>query len=364
MIQNKYFIWILITLLQTKSSESDCNVIINEADIDNLEKLERNEFIELKSYCDQAEAGNYPLRSLKVIGITAKNNRVPTIDLVATLWNERTDNSGYYVIGGLGIENANMKINSDYIKCRKKLVQNSMNNFLTNGNDELHAILLLNGKSSPLSTIVLTTQRPVLPISQDVLKVLNEFTVDMIVYGRRAPSERCDIFEQIYPDFTNMKYALRDYDTETGTIEYSLNRCGAETNGFLPGKIKLGIPSPGQENDCRGPHFILEDHLENIADSTRVSPMNYELLGETEDNYQTCTSRMDASQYYATRSDKVHSEVQTIVSAVHHDVCTSLQLYPEHANSVLSINVANSRKRAIDDVYADDYDWDTTKYFK
>lgn len=40
-----------------------------------------------------------PLRGYKIIGITGQPNS-GTIDLIVTLWNERTDENGFFTIGG------------------------------------------------------------------------------------------------------------------------------------------------------------------------------------------------------------------------------------------------------------------------
>ena len=81
----------------------------------------------------------------------------------------------------------------------------------------------------------------------------------MLVYGRRAATDRCSIFEDIRPSFKNKHYRLREMDTLWNT-DYSLNRCTDSYDAFLP---KLDKPTPGIENDCGGFQFFLEFFLKN-----------------------------------------------------------------------------------------------------
>jgi len=76
--------------------------------------------------------------------------------------------------------------------------------------------------------------------------------VDMVVYGRRATSERCQIFEKLHQNFVNKAYVLREFDIPESLKDYSLNRCTIDTSPFLPEKFKIGQRTPGAENDCTG----------------------------------------------------------------------------------------------------------------
>ena len=86
----------LFYLLQSSNKWNQC---------DRSKKAGKNEFIELKSTC----GGVIPLRGYKIIGITGQSN-AGTIDLVVTLWNERTDESGFCTIGGSEVSTANFRL--------------------------------------------------------------------------------------------------------------------------------------------------------------------------------------------------------------------------------------------------------------
>lgn len=53
-----------------------------------------------------------------------------------------------------------------------------------------------------------------------------------------------------------------------------LNRCTIENTGFLPEMLKLGDPTSGAENDCTGPHFILEENMAEATDKFSVPHMD------------------------------------------------------------------------------------------
>lgn len=344
-----------------------CSIVINEVNIDNIPKPEKSEFIELRSYCDGAIRPNFPTRPYKLVGIRALNNQVPTIDFVVTLWNHRTNENGLYTIGGADITNADMSFISDDVKASKCLTQTKCLSefFIPNANDHLRAIALLKGQppTESLPTITLSRKKPSIVINREILELLNKVVVDMVVYGRRAPSDSCSVFEDIYSEYTrSRKYVLRDFDV---TKDRSINRCSTQTLGFIPEDFKLGQPTPGQENDCTGPHFILEDHILDLTHSVK-DRFDYERYGDDEDAFQSCSASIPPSQYYATLSDKVDREIQTEVTAAGRSHCTPLYLLPDAARMEIDLSVTNERKRRISDDadYSEDYEWSTTKYFK
>lgn len=189
----------------------------------------------------------------------------PKIELVVNLWNEKTDENGFFVVGGTAITNANLNVPDQRIKFRTGFTKGlaSISNFLLNGNVYLVSIGLLYKKSDTFKEITLDLKVPSLKINSELEKRLRNNLVDLVVYGRKVPFDRCSFFERIYPDFEGRKYVLREFDT---LKDHSLNRCAVETTGFLPEKIKLGKPTPGAENDCDGPHFIIEHEIDDDSD--------------------------------------------------------------------------------------------------
>lgn len=45
----------------------------------------------------------------------------------------------------------------------------------------------------------------------------------MLVYGKKAPSDKWGFFEDIYPDYRNKNYVLREYDISEVPEDYTLN---------------------------------------------------------------------------------------------------------------------------------------------
>ena len=74
--------------------------------------------------------------------------------------------------------------------------------------------------------------------------VMRQFTLDMLVYGRKVHSHRCSVFEKIMQrenflnngdriEFQGEQYLLRDYDDPNGE-DSSISRCASETKPFVP----------------------------------------------------------------------------------------------------------------------------------
>lgn len=237
-----------------------CNIFLNEINLDDPRKPKKNEFIEIKSNCTEILS----LRGYKIIGINSNTHTMATIELFVQLWQFKTGNNGYFTIGGSGVSTADQKAPSHFINYRKKFGPNTraITNFMLGGNKYLQAIALLYGPGESLQEIALTEKRQYIDLTNDYETLVKNHLVDLVVYGRRAPRDRCDIFENLYPQFSGKRYALRDFDVE-GRSDYSLNRCAVETDGFLPQKFKVANPTPGRQNDCENAvHYILEDHID------------------------------------------------------------------------------------------------------
>lgn len=73
--------------------------------------------------------------------------------------------------------------------------------------------------------------------------------MSLIVYGRRTPFDSCGLSLDLYPDYANRDYVLREFDMTTKQRDFSLNRCSVQADGFLPETIKLGGHTPGEEDD-------------------------------------------------------------------------------------------------------------------
>lgn len=197
---------------------------------------EKNKFVELKSTC----SGKTPLRGYKLIVMNAQT-KSGSIDLVATLWNERTDENGYFTIGGTEVSTANIKIPHNMVKFKSGFTGRSsvISNFLPN--KEIRAIGLLydSNNLNTFKDIVLSKKQPLVEINGDILKQLKEYLIDMVVYTRDKTCDKSELIEIIHEGFVTKKYAFREFNgkKDANKIGISLNRCAAETTGFLPEKF-------------------------------------------------------------------------------------------------------------------------------
>lgn len=104
-------VFTIIVIIEVLFKRADfCDVVINELNIIDPQKPEKKEFIELTSNCEPY----YALRGYKVIGIAAGSPS--TIELVVNSWQERFKTSTrFFTIGGMSIQDADMKIPNDNI---------------------------------------------------------------------------------------------------------------------------------------------------------------------------------------------------------------------------------------------------------
>ena len=237
-------------------------IVINELNIDNPVEPERHEFVELVGYDNEGKMVNKgSLRGYKMLLISSyqSGSKGPTIELVANLYNANIKNS-FFVLGGFDVPNTSMTVESNMVASRKKLMRNQgILNWMTNANEHLFAVVLVHSiNSTDLSRLWLSKSQPYLNL-KDHVQTIKHHLKDIVVYGRRAPQERCGIFEELNPNFTETKYVLREFDG--GSKDFSLNRCTLETRPMLPKSFKLGKPTPGSTNDCSGTRFILEETI-------------------------------------------------------------------------------------------------------
>lgn len=177
---------------------------------------------------------------------------------------------------------------------------------------------------------------------------------------------RGDAIESLKP-IVGKRYVLRDISI---TTDFSLNRCAVETSAFVPDKFKLGMPTPGDENDCTGAHYILSEHLDDqdVVPVNRLNRADYERFGETEDVQNTCTgdNGQGPSTYYATTSQRLDTNIQATISMAGDISCAALNLSPDGAANLHDIEISNARKRHLDPNHDDsiEYEWTTEKCFR
>lgn len=354
-----------------------CTVILNEINIDTPSKVKNKDFIEIRSFCNGMPK-SISLQGYKIIGMTtgtSTQNQKVSINLVINPCNWKTNPNGMLTIGGPGVTNADVIIPNPYVKFREALTKGPsiLKFYVTGGIEHLGSIAIVYAKDNSFSNIVLNEKTPFIPVNSDIKNTIQDHLVDLLVYGKKAPFDKCGFFEDIYPGYENKKYVLREYDVIDNIeipIDYTLNRCGVETEGFHPEKIKLGKATPAEENDCEGTRFILEDHLLEVTAAVQshdfsLDRQEYDELLETTE--AQCSSSMDSSQYLSTSVHSIQSEVISIMRDASADTCTSLDLDPEGPVVLEEVERGNARKRKISSEgidYSTDYEWSTTKFFK
>lgn len=162
-----------------------------------------------------------------------------------------------------------MKVSDPNVKFRRKFSkiknQPELSSFLNNGDHTLNAIALVyNKEGKPLADLELNENKKYLSLDAKLVKVIQENLVDMVVYGRSAAFGRCDTYERIAPKLEGRAYALREYNVDYEDL--SLNRCTVKTDSVIPEAFKLGSKTPGEENDCAGAYFIMENYALELFD--------------------------------------------------------------------------------------------------
>ena len=185
---------------------------------------------------------------------------------------------------------------SIFLQSRKQVLnEDYLNDFIPDSDEAPHAIMLIFSKNE-YHLPEITKERPYVKLFDNppLMRYLQDSLVDMVVYGRRAPTDRCHIFEDIYPGFIGKRYILREYDTEGGSL--SLNRCeDTQMIGFQPSTWQLGVPSPGRRNPCdSGFNPILENHLDELQVERGLVEMGVE-----ESLANECPARTNEPNIYA-----------------------------------------------------------------
>ena len=94
---------------------------------------------------------------------------------------------------------------------RHNLVTKQNANFIPNGNLHPTEIALLY-KRNLIEGLELNENGKEITINVLWKTVIKQTIQDLIVIGRRTYTDRCDIFEEIYPYFRGKLYMLRDFD--------------------------------------------------------------------------------------------------------------------------------------------------------
>lgn len=355
-----------------------CTVLINELNTGSPGILHNKDFIELFADCTnkKKKSNSLSLQGYKLIGISTGSGASDRmlIDLVVNLWNAKTNRDSFFTIGTPTVRNTEITTESPYVVYRNKFSGSTRDNqiFMMTGNRHLHAIALLYKNMNNFPEITLSMKNPYIVINDDLKDLIKNNLVDVVVYGRKAPYDNCVLFIDLYNDYANMEYILREFDNNVEGIDRTLNRCAVDsTEAFVPNQFKLGLPTPGSTNDCTGTHFILEPHLSDLSDPLQQRPFdsdNQDAIDQSlmeVDNAQ-CTSSTDLSAYASTSVGAIEMEIQSENILAQDDSCSSLQLGANDGNLAEALDISNNRKRSLSDTtdYETELEWEFRSMFR
>ena len=131
--------------------------------------------------------------------------------------------TGYFVIGGQNVANVNLPTSDPNIKFRRKFQtdkgQTVLSSFITNGNRNLNAIILVYNKDGkPLEDLELKPNKQFLKLNDHLIAVILENLLDIVVYSRRAAFTKCTVYERLCPILAGRQYALREYGTSSDPL--------------------------------------------------------------------------------------------------------------------------------------------------
>ena len=121
-----------------------------------------------------------------------------------------------------------MKITDWEVQSRKKILNLGTDDFLPDGNSIIWGMALLfvaGRRTTP--PLELSESDPVLKLHNNkaLVRLIEDHLVDLVVWGQNAPTDRCDIFEELAPQLVKplrLNYVLREFSFQG---DLSLNRC-------------------------------------------------------------------------------------------------------------------------------------------
>ena len=244
------------------------------------------------------------------------------------MYGRATNPEGYFILGGSGVgaeSDSNLKFTSTAVESSKKVMGEELKDMLPDGDTVPFGIALITSKGSPSrrepmvpNLPKLTKRRPYIYLDDNpaLVEELRANMEDLVVYGRRAPTDGCNIFQDLYPMFEGRAYLLREYDTEDGSL--SLNRCTRERYPFHPTVFQLGRPSPSEQNQCSNtfaPIIELSNRMPPAGGDVDVEQMEAEEQGE-ETSIEGCRPRSRSQSYYEeqVKEDEVREIVRESTS--------------------------------------------------
>jgi hypothetical protein len=191
-------------------------------------------------------------------------------------------------------------------KKSKKIKSSHLNDLLNNGNHFPIGIILL--KENPTvenARRILTFTNPASAplITDDMKSLIMDHMVDAYIYLKIYFYNSCQFFKIILFFKTNKETFKIGTEWDTKDSEdLSVNRCPVDNNVqyFVFNEFKLGKLTPHQDNDCSGPHYLLDENLVHILDYKQLN--------------LPCSSRSDVSIPDVCASSTMIQERRSILS--------------------------------------------------
>ena len=231
-----------------------------------------------------------------------------------------TNSEGFFVVGdgGLGPEShSRVLFSGAKVESSKKVLGQELKDMLPDGDTVPFGVALITSKGRQYRDMVpdlpkLSKTKPYIYLNENpsLVEQLRDNAQDLVVYGRRAASDGCNIFQDIYPLYEGRAYLLREYDEDASL---SINRCTIERYPFNPLVFQLGRPSPSGRNDCKN------DVLPIIEANSRMPPAGGDVeMEQMEEERQVmegsiggCRPRSRSQSFYTERGTE--DEMREIV---------------------------------------------------
>lgn len=403
-------IFLLFVLIGSVASEQNY-LVINEINTDDIGGKEFDEFIELKAV--HAPGATRPsLREYIVIAVKAATRRSasPVIIFSADLYHKSfSGNSAnrFFVIGSSSRTlNPDMKfLDGDvYYENReaavastqtltalwtKQTAPDAVRNVLADGEQYPMALILLKDedrstKENPeIDKVRLksrnavthrTEQQPFKKVTSELETIIKRYIVDMVVYSKRSQFSRCAIFENICAALAERIAArapaeycyelmpAREWDKE-GHEDVSVNRCprseSEKRQPFLFHSWKLGKKSPAAENNCDGPHFIIEDTFGRVdaAGSSAATSNSGRISADRpcSGSFTAALGRLDFNAAVARRDEAIASAATAANSSFDTEgMCPISEDFPDDATEGLVFRTAEGEASARIDLRLDE----------
>ena len=267
-------------------------LLISEVNLDSSAVL-NNQFVELQAIRNMHLPANRRGKNLvgyRLLIVTGSPLEiVASIDIEANVPRLQKE---FITFGTKNVQNVDVVMESP--DCPN--VYKSVNSILPPFDDSPFAIIIIHS-SSPIEHEALSLTKSEERFEPSALEkdmwrqeIIRKNAIDMVVLGRKAPTNGCSFFDTIFPprSFEPRKsYLLRDWEArKSPEKDMSINRCCDDEVPFSPKCFLLSYLTPGRPNDCsQGRRFVLEENLVSLK-GKKTAQQSSETRKGCEPNYQ------------------------------------------------------------------------------